>query len=205
MSFQKTPEGLEPEAYHIPVAPYDAPYEHWTGQQPACEGSIWQLSPGVMQSARRFEAWFGGGDVLDADQDGVLDTLVSADVTIHGTHYVLYGLHYPTLHITDVVRKVYLRSEADAPALLAKEIDAIKSPEFRACRFGRLFFARIGDCLNFTYTPPEGVEHGRNPGTEKVGADGSTAGRKSHKSPGTRVLATSRKKAEQTNRGGDEE
>ncbi len=139
---------------------FEIPDAQWEGNAPFSPGREWVINDHI-QVAEQYACYFGGGDVVDVDGDGDYETVVSGEIRIDGkndgTTFLLWGYHTPRLQITNAKTGLHLDSETDAPRLFDPYFKKYLGHESFQNRFGQLFIARIGDCLNYQFQEPGGI------------------------------------------------
>lgn len=139
--------------------------EQYSGYEPHGKGSEWIIdTKGTKQISNLWRCYFGGGETIDIDGDGVQDTLVKGEVNIGEYCYSMYGLVKPVLTITNAFAGIYLNSERDSGKVFEQYFRKHLNKEHFQNTFGKLFIKRISECLDykFSYTPEDGTG-GRRP------------------------------------------
>lgn len=130
--------------------PYPIDDECWNGEKPHCKGSDWRLEDGTIQTGKRYDCWFGGGETIIINEQEII---VKGEIKIQSndTLFIFYGLNSPWILISSIPKNIYLKSEQNNPSLLAQEIrKAMKTEPFQS-HFGKLFLARVPEVLNYSF------------------------------------------------------
>lgn len=132
---------------------YEPTEEQRRGDAPTCAGGEWILEDGMKVTAQVYNCYFGGGEAIDTDGDGKVDTAVKAEFNLQGFIFFLWGLYMPVLKVIDACGPGFDSAE-DAPRLFEAYFKKIKHFDCLQSEFGKLFLRRIPDCLNYSWPEP---------------------------------------------------
>ncbi len=138
----------------------NATCEQYSGYEPSGTGSEWIIdTKGTEQVSNLWRCYFGGGETIDIDGDGVQDTLVKGEINIGEYCYFLCGLVKPVFTITNVSAGIFLNSERDSGKVFEQYFQKHLNNVCFQNTFGKLFIKRISECLDykFSYTPKDGT------------------------------------------------